>query len=374
MPSIRALLFWGVAMGYRGVKDFSHNQKDLTGVLVTNLGTPDEPTPKALRRYLKEFLWDPRVVEVPRPIWWCILNGIILNIRPRRSAAAYREVWSEQGSPLLLHTRAQTDALRERLQQRLGDNLMVEFAMRYGNPSITDTIERMQQAGVRRLLVLPLYPQYSGATTASTFDAVAEDFRTRRWLPELRMVNHYHDRPDYIEALAASVEAHWQQHGRADRLLISYHGVPKRYLLQGDPYFCECHKTSRLLAERLGLKAQQWMTTFQSRFGREEWLKPYTDETLKGLPGQGVKSVQVICPGFSADCLETIEEIGQENREYFMQAGGERYEYIEALNAQPVHIEMLAGLVIDHLQGWDLNPADEGEKRQKLARDQGAKQ
>jgi ferrochelatase len=361
-------------MGFRGVKGFSHNQKDLTGVLVTNLGTPDEPTPKALRRYLKEFLWDPRVVEVPRPIWWCILNGIILNIRPRRSAAAYREVWTEQGSPLLLHTRAQTDALRERLQQRFGDNLMVEFAMRYGNPSIAAAIERMQQAGVRRLLVLPLYPQYSGATTASTFDAVAEDFRTRRWLPELRMVNHYHDRPGYIEALAASVEAHWQAHGRADRLLMSYHGVPKRYLLQGDPYFCECHKTSRLLAERLGLKAEEWMTTFQSRFGREEWLKPYTDETLKGLPGQGVKSVQVICPGFSADCLETIEEIGQENREYFMQAGGERYEYIEALNAQPVHIEMLAGLVIDHLQGWDLNPADEGEKRQKLARDQGAKQ
>ncbi len=361
-------------MGYRGVKGFSHDQKDLTGVLVTNLGTPDEPTPKALRRYLKEFLWDPRVVEVPRPIWWCILNGVILNIRPRRSAAAYREVWTEQGSPLMLHTQAQTDALRDRLQQRFGDNLVVEFAMRYGNPSIASAIERMQRAGVRRLLVLPLYPQYSGATTASTFDAVAEDFRTRRWLPELRMVNHYHDNPAYIEALAASVEAHWQTHGRADRLLMSYHGVPKRYLLQGDPYFCECHKTSRLLAERLGLKEGEWMTTFQSRFGREEWLTPYTDETLKGLPGQGVKSVQVICPGFSADCLETIEEIGQENREYFMEAGGERYEYIEALNAQPAHIDALEGLVLNHLQGWNLDPLDEGKKRQKLAQAQGAKQ
>lgn len=361
-------------MGYRGVKGFSHDQKELTGVLVTNLGTPDEPKPKALKRYLKEFLWDPRVVEVPRPIWWCILNGVILNIRPRRSAAAYKEVWTDQGSPLLLHTQAQTAALRERLQHRFGDNVMIEFAMRYGNPSITSVIERMQQAGVRRLLVLPLYPQYSGATTASTFDAVAEDFRTRRWLPELRMVNHYHDDSAYIDALAASVEAHWKHHGRADRLLMSYHGVPKRYLLQGDPYFCECHKTSRLLAERLGLEPGSWMTTFQSRFGREEWLKPYTDETLKAFPQQGVKSVQVICPGFSADCLETIEEIGQENREYFMESGGERYEYIPALNAEPAHIDALEKLILNHLQGWDLSPVDEGKKRQKLAQDQGAEQ
>jgi ferrochelatase len=359
-------------MGYRGVKGFSHDQKELTGVLVTNLGTPDEPAPKALRRYLKEFLWDPRVVEVPRPIWWCILNGVILNIRPRRSAAAYKEVWTDQGSPLLLHTQAQTAALQERMHHRFGENVMIEFAMRYGNPSITSVIERMQQAGVRRLLVLPLYPQYSGATTASTFDAVAEDFRTRRWLPELRMVNHYHDEPDYIDALAASVEAHWKRHGRADRLLMSYHGIPKRYLLQGDPYFCECHKTSRLLAERLGLEPGSWMTTFQSRFGREEWLKPYTDETLKGFPQQGVKSVQVICPGFSADCLETIEEIGQENREYFMESGGERYEYIPALNAEPTHIDALEKLILKHLQGWDLSPADEGKKCQKLAQDQGA--
>jgi ferrochelatase len=186
------------------------------------------------------------------------------------------------------------------------------------------------------------------------------------------MVNHYHDEPDYIDALAASVEAHWKRHGRADRLLMSYHGIPKRYLLQGDPYFCECHKTSRLLAERLGLEPGSWMTTFQSRFGREEWLKPYTDETLKGFPQQGVKSVQVICPGFSADCLETIEEIGQENREYFMESGGERYEYIPALNAEPTHIDALEKLILKHLQGWDLSPADESKKCQKLAQDQGA--
>ncbi|GAA0786372.1 ferrochelatase [Marinobacterium sediminicola] len=359
-------------MAYRGVDDFKHSQQDLTGVLITNLGTPDEPTPSALRRYLKEFLWDPRVVEVPRPVWWCILNGIILNVRPRRSAAAYREVWTEAGSPLMLHTEEQTRQLRQRLQSHFGQNVMVEFAMRYGNPSISSVIERMQKAGVRRLLVLPLYPQYSGATSASTFDAVAEDFRQRRWLPELRMINHYHDFPDYIEALAASVERHWQQHGRADKMIMSYHGVPKRYLMQGDPYFCECHKTSRLLAERLQLEPGQWMTTFQSRFGREEWLKPYTDETLKGLPAEGVKSVQVICPGFSADCLETIEEIGQENRDYFLEAGGERYEYIPALNADVQHIDALEKLVLNHLQGWEINTEIDFAQRQKIAQAQGA--
>ena len=361
-------------MGYRGVEGFKHDQQDLTGVLITNLGTPDAPTTPALRCYLKEFLWDPRVVEVPRPIWWCILNGIILNIRPRRSAAAYREVWTDQGSPLMLHTLAQRDALRERLQARFGENLMVECAMRYGNPSISSVIDRMQQAGVRRLLVLPLYPQYSGATTASTFDAVADDFRQRRWLPELRMINHYHDYAPYIEALATSIEAHWEVHGRPDRLLMSYHGVPKRYLLQGDPYFCECHKTSRLLAERLGLQEGEWMTTFQSRFGREEWLKPYTDETLKSLPGEGVKFVQVVCPGFSADCLETIEEIGQENREYFMEAGGERYEYIPALNADEAHINAMESLVLEHLGGWSAGAEIDGAKRAKLAQAQGATQ
>ena len=359
-------------MGYRGVQGFNHERQLQTGVLITNLGTPDEPTPRALRRYLKEFLWDPRVVEVPRPLWWCILNGIILNLRPRRSAAAYRKIWTEEGAPLLLHTRALAAGLEERLQARFGAGLKLDFAMRYGQPSITDAIERLQQAGVTRLLVLPLYPQYSGATTASTFDAIAEDFRTRRWLPELRMINHYHDFPAYIEALATSVEAHWSNYGRADRLVFSYHGVPRRYLDEGDPYFCECQKTSRLLAARLGLEPDSWITTFQSRFGREEWLRPYTDETLKALPAQGVASVQVLCPGFAADCLETIEEIGQENRDYFLAAGGERYEYIPALNAQPAHLDALEKLIVQHLQGWDLKPDENGAERQALARKRGA--
>ncbi len=337
-------------MPYRGQNNFSHDQKPTTGILITNLGTPDEPTPKALRRYLKEFLWDPRVVEVPRPIWWCILNGVILNIRPKRSAAAYKTVWTDRGSPLLFHTQDQTDALQKQFADK---NIMVKFAMRYGNPSIASALEEMQQAGVRRLLVLPLYPQYSAATTASTFDAISEDFQARRWLPDFRFISHYHDDENYIQAMAKKIQAHWDESGKADKLLFSYHGVPQRYLDNGDPYHCECHKTSRLLADALGINKDEYMTVFQSRFGREEWLKPYTDHTLKALPEQGVKSVQIFCPGFSADCLETIEEIGEENREYFMEAGGEKYEYITALNAEPDHIGALAKILDSNLKGWD---------------------
>lgn len=339
-------------MQYQGASQFRHDQPSRIGLLITNLGTPDAPTTPALRRYLAEFLSDPRVVEVPRLLWMLILHGIILRVRPRRSAHAYQSVWTEAGSPLMLHTLAQRDALRAALKQQWGDDLVVECAMRYGNPSIASVLESMQQQGVRQLLVLPLYPQYSAATTASTFDALAADFTRRRWLPDLRFISHYHDFPAYIEALAAQVEAHWAQHGQPDRLVLSYHGVPQRYLDNGDPYHCECHKTSRLLAQRLGLNKDQYITTFQSRFGREEWLKPYTDETLKALPAKGVKHVQVLCPGFSADCLETIEEIDVENRGYFMAAGGEQFHYIPALNAQPAHIGALQALIEQELSGW----------------------
>lgn len=352
-------------MKYIGQPDFSHQQQPTIGVLITNLGTPEAPTPSALRKYLAQFLSDPRVVEVPRLLWKCILHGVILRIRPRRSAAAYKTVWTEVGSPLMIYTQQQCDGLSDALKKIYGEQLVVKFAMRYGEPSVTRCIEEMQQEGVRQLLVLPLYPQYSAATTASTFDALAADFTQRRWLPDLRFISHYHDYPPYIDALAKSVEAHWAEHGRADKLLMSYHGIPLRYLTNGDPYHCECYKTSRLLAERLGLGKEEYMTTFQSRFGREEWLKPYTDHTLKAFPEQGVKSVQVICPGFSADCLETIEEIGEENREYFMAAGGERYEYIPALNASEPHIEVLTQLVERNLQGWDMPHASAGAEAHK---------
>lgn len=341
-------------MRYINTRNFDHHQQDKIGILLTNLGTPDEATPKALKRYLKEFLSDPRVVEVPRLLWWLILNGVILQFRPRRSAKAYKTVFTEQGSPLMFHTQAQRDAIAQQMQQQYGDKVVVEFAMRYGNPDYNSVLQNMFAQGVRKLLVLPLYPQYSASTSASSFDQLARNFMRRRWLPDLRFVSHYPDYPPFIAAAADKIRQHWQQYGQADKLILSYHGIPKRYLTNGDPYHCECYKTSRLIAEQLGLSSEQYQTTFQSRFGREEWLKPYTDETLKALPGQGVKSVQVFCPGFSADCLETIEEIGEENREYFMHAGGQRYEYISALNAEPGHISALCQLINDNLHGWHL--------------------
>ena len=350
-------------MKYIGSEQFEHGQSPRVGILVTNLGTPDAPEKKPLRRYLKEFLSDPRVVEVPRLLWWFILNVIILNVRPARSAAAYRTVWTEEGSPLLLNTRAQAEGLQEALSQRYGDRVIVDFAMRYGSPAIADVVQGLLQRGVTRLLVLPLYPQYSGPTTGSTFDALAADFSRRRWLPELRFVMQYHDHPAYIHALAESVRAHRERHGNADMLIFSYHGEPRRYLDEGDPYHCQCNKTTRLVAEQLGLADGDYMTTFQSRFGREEWLQPYTDATLKTLPGQGVKAVQVICPGFSSDCLETLEEIGEENRGYFLESGGERYEYIPCLNASAEHISALSTLLEEQLTGWLDQPADRAETK-----------
>jgi ferrochelatase len=339
-------------MKYIGTQNFDHQQQPRVGVLITNLGTPEAPQKKQLRRYLKQFLSDPRVVEVPRLLWWFILNGVILNIRPGRSAASYRTVWTDRGSPLLFHTQDQAEALQASMNRQFGDQVIVEFAMRYGQPAMPDVLQGMLERGVRKLLVLPLYPQYSGATTGSTFDALAENFTQRRWLPELRFVSHYHDHPTYISALADSIRAYREEHGNADKLLFSYHGVPQRYLDEGDPYHCECLKTARLVAEELGLDEADYLTTFQSRFGREEWLKPYTDETLKGLPGQGVKSVQVVCPGFAADCLETIEEVGVENRDYFLAAGGQRYEYIPCLNSSPTHIACLEEIVTEQMTGW----------------------
>lgn len=339
-------------MKYIGTQNFDHQRPSRTGVLITNLGTPAAPEKKALKTYLKEFLSDPRVVEFPRLLWWLVLNGVILNIRPRRSAASYQTVWTEQGSPLLFHTEAQAAALQASMRQQFGEEVIVDFAMRYGQPSIQSVLQAMLDRGVTRLLVLPLYPQYSGATTASTFDALAADFTRRRWLPELRFVAHYHDHEAYIRAVADSIRAYRAEHGAADKLLFSYHGVPQSYLDEGDPYHCECLKTSRLVAQELELAESDYLVTFQSRFGRQEWLKPYTDKTLESLPAQGVKSVQVVCPGFSADCLETLEEIGVENRDYFLAAGGKEYSYIPCLNDSPEHIAALASIVTEQLSGW----------------------
>lgn len=337
---------------YIGSEGFRHGTRERLGVLVTNLGTPDAPETGALRRYLREFLWDPRVVEAPRLLWWLILNGVILRTRPRRSAEAYRSVWTEEGSPLLKIAQAQTDGIRERLAARLSGPVEVVLGMRYGNPSIPAALRQLHDRNCRRLLVLPLYPQYSASTTASTFDAVAAALMGWRWIPELRFIARYHDEDGYLAALAASVRDHWAEHGRGEHLVMSFHGVPRRYLDQGDPYHCQCLKTGRLLAERLELEDGSWSVTFQSRFGKEEWLKPYTDASIRTLGARGLKRIDVICPGFSADCLETIEEIGVENAGYFREAGGETLNYIPCLNTRPDHLEYLAELAATHLQGW----------------------
>ena len=360
-------------MKYVGQSDYQHSTTPKIGVLLTNLGTPEAPTAKALRPYLKQFLWDPRVVEVPRPIWWLILNGIILNTRPKRSAEAYRAVWNERGSPLLAHLEDQVAGVAERLTSAHGDHFVVRGAMRYGTPAIGTVLNDMFEAGIQKLVVLPLYPQYGGPTTGSTFDEISDDLTRRRWLPAFRFISAYHDDSRYIEAMAESIRTHWAEHGRAQKLVLSYHGMPKRYLTEGDPYHCQCHKTSRLIGEALDLTEDDMMTTFQSRFGREEWLQPYTDETLETLPRQGVTEVQVVCPGFSADCLETIEEIGMENRDTFMDAGGTRYEYIPCLNAGAGHLDALTALITDELQGW-LDPSHDTDTTARLAKALGAAQ
>jgi ferrochelatase len=337
---------------YKSVPSFEHGTPESLGVLLLNLGTPDAPTPTAVRRYLAEFLKDPRVVEISRPLWWLVLHGVILRVRPSRSARAYQAVWTERGSPLLDVARRQAKGLQERMAQRFGRGALVELGMRYGNPSVAESLGRMKAANVRRLLVLPLYPQYSGTTTASVFDAVTDELSTWRWLPELRFINHYHDNRAYINAIIDSIRAAWAEQGEPERLLFSFHGIPKRYFMAGDPYHCHCHKTARMVVEGLGLAEDRWMVSFQSRVGRDEWLQPYTDETLKLWGSDGVKSVHVVAPGFSADCLETLEEIDVENRSYFLEAGGESYHYIPCLNDDPAHIEMMMGLVEQHVAGW----------------------
>ena len=339
-------------MSEPNLETYHHDQVGQIGVLMVNLGTPDAPDRASVRRYLKEFLWDPRVVEVPRPVWWVVLNGVILNTRPTRSAKAYQKIWTAEGSPLLTISRRQRDALAGALARHFGSEVPVALGMRYGNPSIRSALEELRDVNVRRILVLALYPQYSGTTTASIFDAVTEELRSWRWLPELRFVNHYHDDPAYISALADSVRHHRAESGDADKLLMSFHGIPEEYFHRGDPYFCECHKTGRLLAEALGLTPDQWQLSFQSRLGPKQWLQPYTDQTLEALANNGVKSVQVLCPGFSADCLETLEEVAMENRDIFLAAGGDRYQYIPCLNDDVEHIAMLTRLVDQHTQGW----------------------
>jgi ferrochelatase len=327
-----------------------------TAVLLCNLGTPDAPTAPALRRYLKEFLSDHRVVEIPKLVWWFILNGIILRVRPKQSAAKYATVWTDEGSPLKVWTDRQAALLQGYLGER-GYRVIVRPAMRYGSPAIASVLDELKQAGATRVLVLPLYPQYSGPTTASVCDAVYAWGQRVRRLPEFRFVNEYHDDPAYIDALAKQVTDHWQQNGRPDRLVMTFHGVPRRTLLLGDPYHCQCQKTARLLGEKLGLRKDEMVVTFQSRFGKAEWLQPYTEPTLVALAAQGVKRVDIMCPGFTSDCLETLEEIAQEARDAFIGAGGQEFNYLPCLNDQHEWMLALTGIAMTHLQGWDCTTA-----------------
>lgn len=322
-----------------------------TAILLCNLGTPEAPTTRAVRRYLAEFLSDPRVVEIPRAIWWLILHGVILRTRPARSARKYASIWTAEGSPLKVWTERQAKLLAGYLGER-GHRVTVRYAMRYGNPSIAHGLDELKAQGATRILILPLYPQYSATTTASVSDAVVHWTLKVRALPELRFVNRYFDDAGYIDALARRVTDHWQHHGRPDKLVLSFHGLPRRNVTLGDPYRDECLATARLLGQRLGLAADAMRVTFQSRLGRAEWLQPYTEPTLVALAREGVKRVDVICPGFTSDCLETLEEIDQEVRTAFLGAGGEAFHYIACLNDQHEWIAALANLAITNLQGW----------------------
>lgn len=321
------------------------------GVLMVNLGTPEAPTPKAVKAYLKEFLSDIRVVDAPRFIWWFILRAILI-IRPKPVARAYKSIWTDEGSPLLVISKRQAKALEERLRNDFNQAIPVELAMTYGQPSIESASQNLRQKGSQRILILPMYPQYSSSTTAAIYDKLSVLLKQCPHLPEMRWIRDYHDHDLYISALANSIKNQWAVNGQSEKLLMSFHGVPERYTLKGDPYEHQCRNTAQLLATKLQLKEDQWACCFQSRFGREEWVKPYTDHTLKSWAQSGTKSVDIISPAFSADCLETLEELQVENREIFIEAGGEQYNYIPALNDGEDNIKLLSQLVQQHSQGW----------------------
>ena len=339
-------------MSFQPEPAYTHGKIAKVGILLINLGTPSAPTPDALRTYLREFLSDKRVIEIPRIVWSPILHGLILRTRPKKSAAKYAQIWSNDGSPLLIHTRKQSKLLQGYLGERSHTPMAVDYAMRYGQPAIPAVLENLKAQGCDRILALPLYPQYAASSTATALDAVFASLARMRNMPALRTIKHFHDDPGYIAALAQSISDFWVQHGRPNKLLMSFHGVPRYTLTKGDPYHCDCQKTARLLAERLGLKPEQYALTFQSRFGRAEWLKPYTQATLEELGRAGTSRVDVVCPGFVSDCLETLEEIAMECRAAFLAKGGKEFNYIPCLNERPDWIRALADIALANLSGW----------------------
>ena len=347
---------------------YTHGSVPRIGILLINLGTPDAAAAASVRSYLKEFLSDRRVVEIPRLIWWPILHGVILPLRPGKSAEKYAKIWTAAGSPLRVHTERQAQLLRTELAARMPEPPAVAWAMRYGNPPVRQGLLSLRDQGCDRVLAIPLYPQYAASTTASAYDAVFATLSLLRNAPALRLVRHFHDHPGYIAALAQSVREHWAAHGEPDQLVMSFHGVPRYTLDRGDPYHCECQKTGRLLAEALRLEAPRYQVTFQSRFGRAEWLKPYTFATVQALGRQKLRRIDVICPGFVADCLETLEEIGLENKAAFLAAGGEQFHLIPCLNERDDWVRALADLALANLQGWlthGVDPAEAEASRQR---------
>lgn len=324
------------------------NQNRKIGILLVNLGTPSAPTPSAVRRYLAEFLWDPRVVSLPRALWWPILHGIVLRIRPKRSAKLYQKIWTSAGSPLLQYSQQ----LATSLQKQLTESSIVTLGMRYGQPSIEQALQTLRQHQIQRLLVLPLYPQFSATTTGSTFDKITQTLKAWNYLPEMRFIPHYFQEPEYISAIANSVQQHWQQNGKNDHLVLSFHGLPQHSIATGDPYRQHCESTAEQLTQQLGLTEENWSLAFQSRFGYAKWLEPACDITLKNLPLMGKKNISVICPGFAVDCLETLEEIALQNRATFLAAGGEKMHYIPALNDSQNHTTALTAIIHKHTQGW----------------------
>jgi ferrochelatase len=323
-----------------------------TGVLLVNLGTPDAPTPGAVRRYLREFLWDPRVVQIPRPLWWLILNLFVLTTRPAKSARKYAAIWRPDGSPLRIYTERQAQLLRGYLGERLNTRVPVVAAMRYGNPSIEDGLAELKLAECSRILVLPMYPQYAASTTASAEDALARALRKWKPSPELRVVQDFHAHRAYVKAVARSVNDYWMKHGRPDRLVLSFHGLPRAVVEKGDPYQTQCLETGRLIATELGWNDARTLVTFQSRFGAQEWLQPYTDRTLAALGAEGIGRVDVICPGFAADCLETLEEIAIEGKKTFLDAGGKEFHYIPVTNDLPPWMTAISIIAMENLHGW----------------------
>ncbi len=348
---------------FRGEPGFEHGEIPGVGILVANLGTPEAPTAKALRPYLRQFLGDPRVIELSRPLWWLILNAFILPFRPKKSAAAYATIWTDEGSPLYVISKNLAAEIERGLRSRIGTPLHVELGMSYGEPSMAQALKALQGKGCRRILLLPLFPHYSSTSTGAVFDAMMKELMTWRRVPELRTIHEFHDEPGYIAALANSIRELWDADGEPELLVTSYHGIPLRYFLDGDPYHCFCHKTTRLLRERLGWPKEKTMVTFQSIFGKEPWIQPPTDKTLESLPGKGIKRLDVVCPGFSADCLETLEEINVENRHIFLEAGGEQFRYVPCLNERRDHVDFLTDLAERHLSGWVSGTDEWNEER-----------